>query len=106
MVVVIIMAILFAIVGGSVLIYTRTSIEIGHRQVRKIKAYYAAEAGLCRGVYEANAGKTGGPYNWQISDGQQEISSAYTITDGGSGTTTVTSKVSSLSNLKLYFEEP
>lgn len=102
--IVMVMILLFTIVGGGVMLYSRSSTEVGYREVRKTKAYYAAEAGLQRGLYAAYAGQGDGTL--QISVGAQWVTVNYTITTNPDGTKTVSASVSNMSNIRLYFPEP
>ena len=104
--IVMVMILLFTIVGGGVMLYSRSSTEVGYREVRKAKAYYAAEAGLQRGLYAVYSGTADGNYAWQISVGEQWVPVNYTLTTNGDGTRTVSAAVSNMSNIRLYFKEP
>lgn len=101
LVVVLAMVIVFSIIGTGVLLYTTSIAELSYHQVRKAKAYYAAEAGLQRGLFEANRGMIGGPFNWGLSMGGETISISYTITDNHDRTKTVTSSVSNIEMIKI-----
>ncbi|GEM_PF-5919618 len=116
--IVMVMILLFTIVGGGVMLYSRSSTEVGYREVRKAKAYYAAEAGLQRGLYAVYAGTADGDYpSWRISVGEQwvgddpsaspdPIPMSYRILTNPDGTRTVTCTVSNMSSIRLYFPEP
>lgn len=114
--IVMMMILLFTIVGGGVMLYSRSSTEVAYREVRKVKAYYAAEAGLQRGFSAVYSGVADGTYPWQISVGEQwvgddpnadpdPIPMTYTISTDANGTRTVTCTVSNISNIRLYFSE-
>lgn len=103
---VMVMILLFTIVGGGVMLYSRSSTEVGYRGVRKTKAYYAAEAGLQRGLYAVYSGAADGTYAWQVSVGAQWVPVNYTVTTNADGTKTASASVPNISNIRLYFPEP
>ena len=101
---VLVMMIIFGLVGAGILFYAQGSIAIGYKDIHKVKAYYVAEAGLQRGVYDANRGITGTPPPLQISVGKQWVSVEYTITPNPDGTTKIKANVPNINNIKVFFD--
>ncbi len=115
--IVIAMILIFTIIASGVMLYSRSSTEASYREMRKTKAYYAAEAALQRALYAVYSGAADGTYPFQISVGgqwignpsvpdNQKIPLTYTITTNADGTKTVSASVANISRILLYFPEP
>ncbi len=99
------MTLLFALIGGAVLFYSRSNTELGYRQVRKVKAYYAAEAGLQFGSFQANNGWLDGSYPYSISVGGEPIDMQFSIQTNADDTKTVTVTVPDIDDIRLLSTE-
>ena len=99
MVFVFIMTIAFALVAIGVLVYAQSSSLLIYDEIKHTKAYYAAEAGLQRGIYEASVlGLIGARPDFSVPS--QGINISYLITVNVDGTKTVTSNVDQVSSIQ------